>query len=252
MNGAILTAEGLTLSIDGVELLHNVHFSVPAGKITCLVGESGSGKSLTMAALLGLLPEGAELAPESRVTFRGQGMFSIYQDPINSFNPSIRVGKQLYQMARGNRKVERKAFERGIAEVMGRLRLARPEVLLKKYPFELSGGMPQRLMIACAIYVAPSLILADEPTTALDVSVQKEIMREFRAINHELGITILVVTHDFGVVAELADQVVVLRQGAVIESGDVFRIFDHPREAYTKALLAASVKSAEEEKEEET
>ena len=228
MNGAILTAEGLTLSIDGVELLHNVHFSVPAGKITCLVGESGSGKSLTMAALLGLLPEGAELAPESRVTFRGQGMFSIYQDPINSFNPSIRVGKQLYQMARGNRKVERKAFERGIAEVMGRLRLARPEVLLKKYPFELSGGMLQRLMIACAIYVAPSLILADEPTTALDVSVQKEIMREFRAINHELGITILVVTHDFGVVAELADQVVVLRQGAVIESGDVFRIFDHP------------------------
>lgn len=252
MNGAILTAEGLTLSIDGVELLHNVHFSVPAGKITCLVGESGSGKSLTMAALLGLLPEGAELAPESRVTFRGQGMFSIYQDPINSFNPSIRVGKQLYQMARGERKVERKAFERGIAEVMGRLRLARPEVLLKKYPFELSGGMLQRLMIACAIYVAPSLILADEPTTALDVSVQKEIMREFRAINHELGITILVVTHDFGVVAELADQVVVLRQGAVIESGDVFRIFDHPREAYTKALLAASVKSAEEEKEEET
>ena len=252
MNGAILTAEGLPLSIDGVELLHNVHFSVPAGKITCLVRESGSGKSLTMAALLGLLPEGAELAPESRVTFRGQGMFSIYQDPINSFNPSIRVGKQLYQMARGNRKVERKAFERGIAEVMGRLRLARPEVLLKKYPFELSGGMLQRLMIACAIYVAPSLILADEPTTALDVSVQKEIMREFRAINHELGITILVVTHDFGVVAELADQVVVLRQGAVIESGDVFRIFDHPREAYTKALLAASVKSAEEEKEEET
>ena len=228
MNGAILTAEGLTLSIDGVELLHNVHFSVPAGKITCLVGESGSGKSLTMAALLGLLPEGAELAPESRVTFRGQGMFSIYQDPINSFNPSIRVGKQLYQMARGNRKVERKAFERGIAEVMGRLRLARPEVLLKKYPFELSGGMLQRLMIACAIYVAPSLILADEPTTALDVSVQKEIMREFRAINHELGITILVVTHDFGVVAELADQVVVLRQGAVIESGDVFRILTTP------------------------
>ena len=112
--------------------------------------------------------------------------------------------------------MERKAFERGIAEVMGRLRLARPEVLLKKYPFELSGGMLQRLMIACAIYVAPSLILADEPTTALDVSVQKEIMREFRAINHELGITILVVTHDFGVVAELADQVVVLRQGRCV------------------------------------
>lgn len=237
MNGAILTAEGLTLSIDGVELLHNVHFSVPAGKITCLVGESGSGKSLTMAALLGLLPEGAELAPESRVTFRGQGMFSIYQDPINSFNPSIRVGKQLYQMARGNRKVERKAFERGIAEVMGRLRLARPEVLLKKYPFELSGGMLQRLMIACAIYVAPSLILADEPTTALDATIQGQILRLILDQSRERGMAVLLITHDLGVVAEVADVVGVMYAGRLVERAPARELFADPRHPYTRGLM---------------
>ena len=241
MREPILEVGGLTLSIGGVELLHNLTFSAPAGQITCLVGESGSGKSLTVSAILGLLPEGAALAPESRITFRGQGIFSIFQDPINAFNPSIRVGRQLYQMARGYRKVERRAFQRDIAAVMTRLRLERPEAVLKKYPFELSGGMLQRLMIACAIYVAPSLIIADEPTTALDVSVQKEILREFRAIHHEMGISILAVTHDFGVVAELADQVVVLRQGALVEAGEASDIFDRPREEYTKALLTASV-----------
>lgn len=242
MKQDLLTVERLSLSIGGTELLHNLAFSAPAGQITCLVGESGSGKSLTVASILGLLPREAVLAPDSRITFRGESIFSIYQDPINSFHPAIQVGKQLYQMARGYRKVERKLFYRELAEVMGRLRLEQPQVVLKKYPFELSGGMLQRLMIACAIYVAPSLIIADEPTTALDVSIQKEILREFRAINHELGITILVVTHDFGVVAELADQVVVLHQGVAVEAGDVFRVFEHPQEAYTKALLAASGK----------
>lgn len=245
MREPVLEVEGLTLSIDSVELLHNLTFSAPAGQITCLVGESGSGKSLTVSAILGLLPEGAALTPESRITFRGEGIFSIYQDPINAFNPSIRVGRQLYQMASGYRKVERRAFRRDIAAVMARLRLDRPETVLKKYPFELSGGMLQRLMIACAIYVAPSLIIADEPTTALDVSIQKEILREFRAINHELGISILAVTHDFGVVAELADQVIVLRQGALVEAGEASVIFDRPREDYTKALLTASVQEGQ-------
>ena len=148
-------------------------------------------------------------------------------------------------MASGYRKVERRTFQRDIAAVMARLRLDRPETVLKKYPFELSGGMLQRLMIACAIYVAPSLIIADEPTTALDVSIQKEILREFRAINQELGISILAVTHDFGVVAELADQVIVLRQGALVEAGEASVIFDRPREDYTKALLTASVQEGQ-------
>lgn len=243
---SILEIANLSLSIQGRELLHDISFSVPDGKVTCLVGESGSGKSLTIASALGLLPEGAVLGQESRITFRGEQIYSIYQDPIHSFNPSVRVGKQLYQMAKGYHPISRKDFFGGIAAVMSRLRLADPPEVLHKYPFELSGGMLQRLMIACGIYVAPSLIIADEPTTALDVSIQKEIMREFRAIDHELGIAILVVTHDFGVVAELADEVVVLQNGELIESGDVFRIFDHPREPYTKALLAASFREESE------
>lgn len=241
----ILSVEHLTLTIGEKQIIRDLSFSVPNHKITCLVGESGSGKSLTMAAVLGLLPEGTALSATSKITFYGTKIYTVYQDPINSFHPSVRVGKQLYHMARGYRSVDRRTFDRGIAEVMTRLRLEDPAKVLKKYPFELSGGMLQRLMIACGIYVAPSLMIADEPTTALDVRIQKEIMRELRAINHELGIAILVVTHDFGVVAELADEVLVLHQGTLVEAGNVFRIFDQPQEAYTKALLAASFQKEE-------
>ena len=242
MSEAILEVSRLSLAIDGREIIRDISFTAEAGRVTCLVGESGSGKSLTISAVLGLLPTGAVLSEESRIDFKGKDIFSVYQDPMNSFNPSRRIGRQLFQMARGYRKTDRDEFERGICSVLARLRFSDPEGTLKKYPFELSGGMLQRLMIACAIYVAPELIIADEPTTALDVSIQKEIMREFRAINHEMHKSILVVTHDFGVVAELADKVVVLRKGRLVESGDVFTVFDHPREEYTKALLEASFK----------
>lgn len=239
MREPILEVGGLTLSIGGVELLHNLTFSAPAGQITCLVGESGSGKSLTVSALLGLLPEGAELAPESRITFRGESIFSIFQDPINAFNPSVRVGRQLYQMARGYRKVERRAFQRDIAAVMDRLRLDRPEAVLKKYPFELSGGMLQRLMIACAIYVAPSLIIADEPTTALDVTIQHQILKQMRSLQEEYGTSIIFITHDLGVVAELCDRVVVLYGGLVMEEAEINDLFENPLHPYTMGLLAS-------------
>lgn len=240
----ILEIEHLSLSIFERQIINDISFGVKDKKITCLVGESGSGKSLTMASVLGLLPDGAVISPESRIKFNGKNMFSVYQDPINSFNYSVRVGKQLYRMAKGYRNTSRKEFDKGISEVLTRLRFTDPASTLVKYPFELSGGMLQRLMIACGIYVAPSLIIADEPTTALDVSIQKEIMRELRAINHELDISIIVVTHDFGVVAELADEVVVMHNGVLVESGDVFQLFDNPREGYTKALLEASFKEA--------
>lgn len=238
----ILEIEQLSLSVDERQILENVSFSIKDDCITCLVGASGSGKSMTMAAVLGLLPVEAQINPESKIHFYGTTVFSIYQDAINSFNGSVKVGKQLYQMAKGYKRIGRLEFDREITEIMKRLRFHKPEMVLQKYPFELSGGMLQRLMIACAIYVAPDLIIADEPTTALDVSIQKEIMREFRAIHHQLHTAILVVTHDFGVVAELADEVVVMHDGVVVEAGDVFEIFDHPKEAYTKSLLEASFK----------
>lgn len=242
MNENILEIEHLSMSIGEKQILEDVSFAIKDKHISCLVGESGSGKSLTIASVLGLLPTEAKVSPDSSIRFNGSSIFSIYQDPINSFNGSVRVGKQLYHMAKGYKAASKEQFYEGISDVLLRLRFDNPKAVLKKYPFELSGGMLQRLMIACAIYVAPTLIIADEPTTALDVSIQKEIMREFRAINHELEITILVVTHDFGVVAELADYVVVMHKGVVVEHGDVNTIFDSPKEDYTKALLEASFK----------
>lgn len=240
----ILEINNLSMSINEKLIINNLSLTVKDKCITCLVGESGSGKSLTVASVLGLVPESAILASDSHIIFYGKSIFSIYQDAINSFNPSIRVGRQLYQMAKGYRYKSRREFDEGISEVLIRIGINNPKSTLKKYPFELSGGMLQRMMIACAIYVSPDLIIADEPTTALDVATQKEIMREFRAINHELEIAILVVTHDFGVVAELADEVIVMHKGLIVETGEVNQLFDHPREDYTKALLEASFKEA--------
>lgn len=240
MTENILEISHLSLAIDEKKIIKDLSFAVKDKKITCLVGESGSGKSLTISAVLGLLPSCAKVSPKARISFQGDSIFSIYQDPINSFNISVKVGKQLYQMAKGFREMSRKEFDAGISRVLCRIGFENPAHVLNKYPFELSGGMLQRLMIADAIFIAPSLIIADEPTTSLDVSIQKEILREFRAINRETQTAILVVTHDFGVVAELADEVVVMCEGELVETGDVFQVFDHPKKEYTKALLEAS------------
>ena len=210
-----------------------------------LYGESGSGKSVTMSAVLGLLPKVACKTKESKIMFHGDSMFCIYQDPMNSLNSSVKVGKQLYQMAKGYKKMTRAEFDQQMGIILERIKFEDPMRTLNKYPFELSGGMLQRLMIACAILVTPSLIIADEPTTALDVSIQKEIMREFRAINREYQTAILVVTHDFGVVAELADDVIVMHDGEIVEKGRVLELFDSPQEEYTKRLLKASFEGAE-------
>ena len=198
-----------------------------------------------MSAVLGLLPKVACKTKESKITFHGMSMFCIYQDPMNSFNSSVKVGKQLYQMAMGYKKMTRAEFDQQMGDILERIKFEDPARTLNKYPFELSGGMLQRLMIACAILVTPSLIIADEPTTALDVSIQKEILREFRAINREYQTAILVVTHDFGVVAELADDVIVMHDGEIVEKGRVLELFDSPQEEYTKRLLKASFEGAE-------
>lgn len=241
----ILEVENLGIIIDGEKIVKDISFLVHDQHITCIVGESGSGKSITMSAVLGLLPKVACKTKESKITFHGMSMFCIYQDPMNSFNSSVKVGKQLYQMAMGYKKMTRAEFDQQMGDILERIKFEDPARTLNKYPFELSGGMLQRLMIACAILVTPSLIIADEPTTALDVSIQKEIMREFRAINREYQTAILVVTHDFGVVAELADDVIVMHDGEIVEKGRVLELFDSPQEEYTKRLLKASFEGAE-------
>ena len=246
MAESIVNAENLSLKIWGNTILNSVNLTVNDGEITCLVGESGSGKSTFVSTILGLLPRGGVISQDSLIEFKGDSIFSIYQDPMNSFNPSIKVGKQMYDMAEGYGRISKFEFLSEITDIMLRLRFSEPELVLEKYPFELSGGMLQRLMIATAILVKPDLVIADEPTTALDVSIQKEIMKEFRQMNKSYGMAILVVTHDFGVVAELADQVIIMQNGRVVESGDVFKVFDHPEEDYTKRLLEASFTFEEE------
>lgn len=272
MTNHLLDVQDLHVSFDThageVRAVRGVSFWLDAGETLSIVGESGCGKSVTIQTIMKLLPsppsqiksgaityQGTDithLSDKAMESYRGKEFSMIFQDSMTSLNPTMRVGRQMCEGILRHQRVSRQEAQQISAELLGQVGLPNPELVAKRYPHTMSGGQRQRVMIAMAMACNPKILFADEPTTALDVSVQKEIMREFRAINHELGITILVVTHDFGVVAELADQVVVLRQGAVIESGDVFRIFDHPREAYTKALLAASVKSAEEEKEEET
>lgn len=247
INEPILEIQNLSLFIVDEKnqdncVLEDVSMEIPAGKITCLVGESGSGKSMTIASILGLIPEMAYFGENSSILFNGEHIFSVFQDPMNSFNQSLKVGRQLYQMAKGYLNIMKENFEKGFCEILRTLNFENPALVLNQYPFELSGGMLQRLMIGCGIFIKPSLIIADEPTTALDVTVQKDILNTFMKINRTQGTTILLVTHDFGVVAEIADEVIVMQKGKIVERGDVFRIFDQPQKAYTKRLIAATFK----------
>lgn len=223
-------------------ILKDVSMDIAAGKITCLVGESGSGKSMTISSILGITPDTVWFKENSSIQFSGEKIFAVFQDPMNSFNQSIKTGRQMYEMAKSFRDVNREDFNRDICEVLKKLNFSEPERVLGQYPFELSGGMLQRLMIGCGIYIRPSLMIADEPTTALDVTVQKDILKTFRQINQQYGITILLVTHDFGVVAETADEVIVMEKGRVVEKGTVFEIFDHPQQVYTRQLIEATFK----------
>lgn len=242
----LLEVKGLSLSIVGDEddhrVINNICFDVTKGKITCLVGESGSGKTMTIASILGLTPEKAYFSDQSSIQFSGESIFSIFQDPMNSFNQSIKIRKQIFNMVNGYMEMTQPDFERSMETILRKLNFKDPQRVLGQYPFELSGGMLQRLMIACGMLIEPTLIIADEPTTALDVTIQKEILREFITINRELKTTLFVVTHDFGVVAEIADEVIVMQKGKIVELGNVFEIFDNPKEDYTKRLIKATFK----------
>lgn len=161
---------------------------------------------------------------------------------MNSFNQSVIVKKQLFNMVSGYMAITPADFDKRIETILQKLNFKEPQRVLGQYPFELSGGMLQRLMIGCGMLIEPSLMIADEPTTALDVTIQKEILKEFIAINRELKTTLLVVTHDFGVVAEIADEVIVMQKGRIVEQGNVFEIFDNPAQDYTKRLIKATFK----------
>ncbi len=242
-----------------------VSFEVNAGEIVGLVGESGSGKSMTGMSIMGLLPRGGrvvsgsirlndrELTSMSEADMRkvrGGEVGMVFQDPMTSLNPTMTIGSQIAEAVRLHRNVGRHAALERAEEVLGLVGMPRPATRLSSYPHELSGGMRQRAMIAQALACGPSLLIADEPTTALDVTIQAQILDLIGTLRAELNMGVLLVTHDMGVIAERADRVLVAYAGRIVESGETKLLFAEPRHPYTEALLA-SIPTLEQDKNEE-
>ncbi|WP_377592505.1 ABC transporter ATP-binding protein [Pseudochelatococcus lubricantis] len=250
-----LAVRDLTIAAhdSGGILVSGVAFSVVPGETVALVGESGSGKSLTILAMLGLLPGGVvQTAGDVRlggsditgfagdsIRLRGRVIAAIFQDPQASLDPRWTVGRYLRDQLFRHRRLRGAAADREAAALLDGVGLPQPERLMKSYPHELSGGMAQRVMIAGALAARPRFLLADEPTTALDVTTQAQILDLLADLQKREGLGVLLVTHDLGVVAEIAHRVVVLYGGRIMETGDAARVLGHPRHPYTAALLAA-------------
>ena len=248
----LLSIKGLTVAANGLDLVDGVDLDVEDGKISALVGESGSGKSLTALATIGLLSNNlelikgriefdnvniAELSERQMSSLRGRQISMIFQEPVGSLNPLVPVGVQVAESLVVHEIVSgKRAFSKAI-EFMERVGIPQPEIRAKQLPYELSGGMCQRAMIASALVSKPKLLIADEPTTALDVTVQAQILQLLSELSSELGLSVLLITHDMGVVAEIADDVSVMYGGRVVERGSVENIFALPHHPYTQMLL---------------
>jgi oligopeptide/dipeptide ABC transporter ATP-binding protein len=249
----LLSVEDLRVDIGGVHVVDGVSLSAARGEILAVVGESGCGKSLTALSILRLLPAAARVAggrilldgedlgalrEGDLAKLRGDAVSVIFQEPIASLNPLMKVGRQVAEALRLHRGLGAAEAERQAVTMLGHVGIPDPERRAAQYPFELSGGMCQRIMIASALICRPKLLIADEPTTALDVTIQAQILDLMKRLRDEAGTTILLITHDMGVVAEMADQVAVMYGGRVVESGPVETIFADPAHPYTRLLLA--------------
>jgi ABC-type glutathione transport system ATPase component len=244
----------------------DVGFSIRPGETLCVVGESGSGKSVTALSLMRLVEFGGGRITSGRLAFahekretidlaqtdaatmrgiRGNEIGMIFQEPMTSLNPVFRIGRQLVDGLRVHKGLSRAAAGKRALELLQGVRIPEPERRLRQYPHELSGGMRQRVVIAMAMACEPRLLIADEPTTALDVTIQAEILALIDRLKRENGMAVLFITHDMAVVAQMADRVVVMYRGSIVEEGPVRQIFENPREGYTKALLAAVPKLGE-------
>jgi oligopeptide transport system ATP-binding protein len=244
-----------------VQAVRGVDFSVDAGETLAIVGESGCGKSVSVQALMGLVPR-----PPGRITagsvqfegkeilglplreanqIRGKRIGMIFQDPMTSLNPTMRVGRQITETLRYHEGLRGAAARRKAVEFLERVQIPEAAARVDDYPFQFSGGMRQRVMIAMAIACGPSLLIADEPTTALDVTVQAEILTLLSDLQRERGMAIILITHDLGVVARMADRVAVMYAGQIVEHGTAEQIFTHPAHPYTLGLQAAMPRDAE-------
>ena len=234
-----------------------VSFYVDPGEIVCIVGESGCGKSVTALSLMGLLARGGsvkngsalftdrdsrtldllKLSEKELDQIRGDQITMIFQDPLTSLNPVFTIGRQLTESICIHMGLNKEEAARRASSLLDRVGMPDPEKTMKKYPHQLSGGQRQRVMIAMALCCRPRLLIADEPTTALDVTIQAQIMELLRSLQQELGMSVLLITHDIGLVAQMADRVMVMYAGQIIEQAGVLELFDEPRHPYTQALL---------------
>ena len=257
-NEPVLSVRDLAIALprggDRAHAVESISFDVPPGKIVCLLGESGSGKSVIANAVMGLLPSGLapvrgtialqgenllEATPGRLRQLRGPSMAMVFQEPMTALNPVMTCGAQIDEMLAQHVTMGAAERRRKILDIMARVRLPEPERIHASYPHQLSGGQRQRIVIAMALILKPALLICDEPTTALDVTTQAEILKLILELQTENGTAVLFITHDFGVVAEIADEVVVLQLGAMIEKGDKTAVLTAPKEPYTKMLLDA-------------
>jgi len=250
----MLEIRDLRVSIEGREIIHIDHLDLQSGSRLGLVGESGSGKTMTVKAIAGLLPDGTKIS--GSVKFDGQDLLSlndrefakvrgskigfVFQDPARSLNPMMRIGKQVSEAIRIHTDLKGSAVTEKVIDLLGQVQLPDPASLLRRYPHQLSGGQQQRVMIAAAIAADPDLLIADEPTTALDVTVQEEILRLLISLSEKRKMSLLFVSHDLGVIRFVCDRVAVIYGGNIVESGLVEEVVANPLHRYTSALLAAN------------
>ncbi|KWX81203.1 peptide ABC transporter ATP-binding protein [Paenibacillus riograndensis] len=243
------TAAGTIRAVDGISL------SVRKGETLGIVGESGCGKSITSLSIMQLLPKRISRIAAGQIRFEGKDMLKmpvkevrrirgnriamIFQEPMTSLNPVFKIGRQISESARFHLKLSKKEADERAVEMLRKVGIPRPEKIAQQYAHQLSGGMRQRVMIAMAMVCSPQLLIADEPTTALDVTIQAQILDLMRELQQTEGMSILMITHDLGVVAEMCDRVVIMYAGQIVEEADVATLFAKPLHPYTQGLLAS-------------
>ncbi|HOF99699.1 MAG: Oligopeptide transport ATP-binding protein OppD [Firmicutes bacterium ADurb.Bin248] len=236
-----------------VTAVSRVSFHIGAGETVGLVGESGCGKSVSSLAIMGLLPDRRTCRAQGEILYEGRDLFScdresmrrirgnrismIFQEPMTCLNPVVPVGKQIAEAIRLHNRPDRREIDARVVSLLAMVGIPDPKGAAKRYPFELSGGMRQRVMIAMVMSCSPQLLIADEPTTALDVTIQAQILDLIRGMKEKSGAATLMITHDLGVIADICERVIIMYAGQVVEEAEKFELFDHPAHPYTAALL---------------
>ncbi|HIO95849.1 MAG TPA: ABC transporter ATP-binding protein [Campylobacterales bacterium] len=262
---SILNINNLTLRVDREELLKSISFQIEVGEIFALVGESGSGKSLTSLAIMRLLPDAISVSsgdielkgeslfalPESKMQkIRGKSIAMIFQEPMSALNPVMTIGEQVAEVIKIHLGLKKEAVKQKVIELFKEVALKDPLERYDWYPHQLSGGQKQRVMISMALACEPDLLIADEPTTALDVTIQAQVLKLLKKIRDERNLSILFITHDMGVVAQMADRVAVMHHGEILEEAECKEFFSNPQHPYTQRLLRDAMSKGREKKEE--